>query len=147
MKNRTASEAVETIANVLIDLQEVVAQLPVAPDQADATARIMDRLAEETNEAAAMIRAARNEIRPTAGRSRQQQIVMAVTLAVAALRPSRPVFRFIRRSALAELSAKVAYSAFQLAYYAEDIEQRAVAGGRIADPTGHAANAAAAHWR
>src|SRR5450755_1773278 len=48
--------AVETVGGVLSDLVEVAERLPVPPGQAEATARILDRLAEEIREAAAMLR-------------------------------------------------------------------------------------------
>jgi hypothetical protein len=50
--------AVETVGGVLTDLVEVAERLPVPPGQADATARILDRLSEEIAEAAAMLRGA-----------------------------------------------------------------------------------------
>jgi hypothetical protein len=56
---RTAAvEAAETIGGVLTDLVEVAERFPVRPDQAEATARILDRLSEELAEAAAMLRTA-----------------------------------------------------------------------------------------
>jgi len=51
-------EAIETVGGVLIDLTEVAERLPVRPDQIEKTARILDRLAEEISEAAAMLRQA-----------------------------------------------------------------------------------------
>lgn len=51
-------EAVETIGGVMTDLMDVTERLPVRPDQAEATARILDRLSEELGEAAGMLRAA-----------------------------------------------------------------------------------------
>lgn len=52
-----ASEAAETLKGVLVDMTEVVSCLPdVAPGEAEATARILDRLSEETAEAAALVR-------------------------------------------------------------------------------------------
>jgi len=48
--------AVQTVGGVLTDLVEVAELLPVPPDQAEATARILDRLAEEITEAAGMLR-------------------------------------------------------------------------------------------
>jgi hypothetical protein len=54
---RTAEvEAIETIGGVLTDLTEVAERLPVRPDRAEDTARILDRLSEELAEAARMIR-------------------------------------------------------------------------------------------
>jgi hypothetical protein len=47
---------VETIGGVLTDLVELAEQLPVHLDQAEAAARILDRLAEELGEAAGMLR-------------------------------------------------------------------------------------------
>jgi hypothetical protein len=52
-------EVVETIGGVLTDLLEVAELLPVPPDQAERIARILDRLAEELGEAAALLRAQR----------------------------------------------------------------------------------------
>jgi hypothetical protein len=52
-------EAVETIGGVLTDLIEVAELLPVPADQAERIARILDRLAEELGEAAALLRTAR----------------------------------------------------------------------------------------
>ena len=52
-------EATETIGGVLIDLVEIAERMPVRPDQAAATARILDRLSEEIAEAAAMLRTAK----------------------------------------------------------------------------------------
>jgi len=49
-------EAVETIGGVLTDLIEVAELLPVPADQAERIARILDRLAEELGEAAAILR-------------------------------------------------------------------------------------------
>jgi hypothetical protein len=49
-------QAVRTVGGVLTDLVEVAEQLPVPPEQAEATARILDRLAEEITEAAGMLR-------------------------------------------------------------------------------------------
>jgi hypothetical protein len=48
--------AVQTVGGVLADLVEVAERLPVPPEQAEATARILDRLSEEIIEAAAMLR-------------------------------------------------------------------------------------------
>jgi hypothetical protein len=48
--------AVQTVAGVLTDLVEIAERLPVHPDQTEHTARILDRLAEELAEAAAMLR-------------------------------------------------------------------------------------------
>jgi len=53
------AEVVETIGAVLTDLVEVAERLPVPPDQAERIARILDRLAEELGEAAALLRTAR----------------------------------------------------------------------------------------
>jgi hypothetical protein len=54
---RTAAvEATETIGGVLTDLVEVAERMPVRPDQAEGTARILERLSEELAEAAAMLR-------------------------------------------------------------------------------------------
>jgi hypothetical protein len=50
--------AVETVGGVLTDLVELAERLPVPPEQAEATARILDRLAEEIAEAAGLVRAA-----------------------------------------------------------------------------------------
>jgi len=50
--------AVATVGAVLTDLVEVAERLPVPADQAEATARILDRLAEEITEAAGMLRGA-----------------------------------------------------------------------------------------
>lgn len=51
-------QAAATIGGVLTDLVEVAEQLPVPSGQAEAVARILDRLAEEIAEAAGMLRAA-----------------------------------------------------------------------------------------
>jgi hypothetical protein len=48
--------AIETLSGVLTDLVEVAERLPAPPDQAEATARILDRLSEEVAEAAAYMR-------------------------------------------------------------------------------------------
>jgi hypothetical protein len=48
--------AAVTIGSVLTDLVDVAERIPVQPDRAEATARIVDRLAEELTEASAMIR-------------------------------------------------------------------------------------------
>ena len=48
--------AIETIGAVLTDLVEIAGQLPVPGDRIDQVARILDRLAEEIAEAAAMLR-------------------------------------------------------------------------------------------
>ncbi len=48
--------AVQTVGAVLTDLVDLAERLPVPPDQAEATARILDRLSEEIQEAAAMLR-------------------------------------------------------------------------------------------
>jgi hypothetical protein len=53
--------AVDTVGGVLTDLVELAERLPVPPERAEATARILDRLSEEIREAAGMLRAA---IRP-----------------------------------------------------------------------------------
>jgi hypothetical protein len=50
-------EAVATMGGVLTDLVELAQRLPVPADQAEIAARILDRLAEEITEAAAMLRA------------------------------------------------------------------------------------------
>jgi hypothetical protein len=50
------AEARATVTGVLTDLLEVSEQMPVRADQAEATARIFDRLGEEISEVAAMIR-------------------------------------------------------------------------------------------
>jgi hypothetical protein len=54
-------QLVETVGGVLTDLVELAKRLPVPAGQAEATARILDRLAEEITEAAAMLRAVRPE--------------------------------------------------------------------------------------
>jgi hypothetical protein len=46
---------------VLTDLVELAQRMPVPADQAEIAARILDRLAEEITEAAAMLRAAGHE--------------------------------------------------------------------------------------
>lgn len=58
MNDRASPEvaAVETVGGVLTDLVEIAERLPVPRAQAEATARILDRLAEEITEAAAMVR-------------------------------------------------------------------------------------------
>ena len=48
--------AIETIGGVLTDLVELAERLPVPPHQAEATARILDRLSQELAEAAAWVR-------------------------------------------------------------------------------------------
>lgn len=48
--------AAATIGGVLTDLVEVAGRLPVPADQIEHTARILDRLAEELAEAAALLR-------------------------------------------------------------------------------------------
>jgi hypothetical protein len=48
--------AVQTVGAVLTDLVEVAEQLPVPAEQAEQTARILDRLAEEITEAATILR-------------------------------------------------------------------------------------------
>ncbi len=50
------AEIVETIGGVMTDLVEIAEQLPVRADQAEATARMLDRLSEELGEAASMLR-------------------------------------------------------------------------------------------
>jgi hypothetical protein len=56
---RELAEAVVTAGGVLTDLAEVAGRLPgLAVHEAEATARILDRLAEETAEAAGLVRAA-----------------------------------------------------------------------------------------
>jgi hypothetical protein len=57
-------QAVATVGGVLTDLVELAEQLPVPPAQAEATARILDRLAEEITDAAGMLRGARPESAP-----------------------------------------------------------------------------------
>ena len=52
-------EVVETIGGVLTDLLEVAERLPVPADHTERIARILDRLAEELGEAAALLRTAR----------------------------------------------------------------------------------------
>jgi len=52
-------QAVETIGGVISDLVTLAERLPVAPDQVEPVARILDRLAEEISEAARMFRATR----------------------------------------------------------------------------------------
>ena len=54
-------EATETLRGVMTDLLELVNVMPVPAGQAEASARILDRLAEEITEAAAMLRAAQSE--------------------------------------------------------------------------------------
>jgi hypothetical protein len=49
-------EAVATVGGVLTDLVNIAERLPVAPGQAEALARILDRLSTEISEAAAMLR-------------------------------------------------------------------------------------------
>jgi hypothetical protein len=49
-------EATETISGVLTDLMEVAERLAVPAEKAETVARILDRLAEEIAEAAAMLR-------------------------------------------------------------------------------------------
>jgi hypothetical protein len=57
---RTAAvESTETIGGVLTDLVEAAERMPVLPGQAEATARILERLSEELAEAAAMLRQTR----------------------------------------------------------------------------------------
>jgi hypothetical protein len=53
--------AVETVGGVLTDLVELAERLPVPPGQAEAAARILDRLAEEIAEAAGLVRAAAHD--------------------------------------------------------------------------------------
>ncbi len=53
-----AGEVIETVGAVMTDLAEVAGLLPVPPDQAEATARILDRLAGEVSQAAGMLRGA-----------------------------------------------------------------------------------------
>lgn len=50
--------AVETVGGVLTDLVDLAETLPVPPGQAEATARILDRLSEELAETAGMLRGA-----------------------------------------------------------------------------------------
>ena len=54
-------EAIETVRGVITDLVELVKEMPVPADQAEASARILDRLAGEITEAAVMFRAAQSE--------------------------------------------------------------------------------------
>jgi hypothetical protein len=54
-------EVTSTLRAVITDLAELVGELPVPADQVEASARILDRLAEEITEAAAMLRAAQDE--------------------------------------------------------------------------------------
>jgi len=63
MTDHASSEvaAVETVGGVLTDLVEVAERLPVPPGQAETVARILDRLAEEIGEAAALLRQAQPE--------------------------------------------------------------------------------------
>lgn len=49
--------AAATIGGVLTDLVQLAERLPVPPDHAERTAQILDRLAAEISEAAAMLRA------------------------------------------------------------------------------------------
>lgn len=58
MNDHASSEvqAVATVGGALTDLIELAERLPVPPDQAEATARILDRVAEEIAEAAGMLR-------------------------------------------------------------------------------------------
>jgi hypothetical protein len=53
--------AVETVGGVLTDLVELAERLPVPPGQAEAAARILDRLAEEIAEAAGLVRSAAHD--------------------------------------------------------------------------------------
>jgi hypothetical protein len=53
--------AAETIGGVLTDLVELSERIPARPDQAEAIARILDRLSEEIAEAAGLVRQAANE--------------------------------------------------------------------------------------
>ena len=56
---RTAEvEAIEIVGEVAAELVSVAERLPVPADQAESTARILDRLSEELAEAASMIRVA-----------------------------------------------------------------------------------------
>jgi hypothetical protein len=52
-------QAVETIGGVITDLVTLAERLPVAPDQVEPVARILDSLAGEISEAARMFRATR----------------------------------------------------------------------------------------
>ena len=54
---RRSVEAIEAIGEVLTDLVELAEQLPVQLDQAEPSARVLDRLSEELREAAEMLRA------------------------------------------------------------------------------------------
>jgi hypothetical protein len=49
-------DAIATVGGVLTDLVNVAERLPVSPGQAEALARILDRLSQEISEAAAMVR-------------------------------------------------------------------------------------------
>lgn len=60
--------AIETVRGVLTDLTELAERLPVPPDQAAATARILGRLAEEITEAAGMIQATAHGVSADRGR-------------------------------------------------------------------------------
>lgn len=61
-----------TLSGVLTDLREVAGQLPVPADQTEHVARILDRLAEETAEAAAMLRG-----KPPASPAADQRVIAA----------------------------------------------------------------------
>jgi hypothetical protein len=52
----STTPAAATIGGVLTDLAEIAGQLPVPPAETEHVARILDRLAEEIAEAAAMLR-------------------------------------------------------------------------------------------
>jgi hypothetical protein len=52
------TEPGETVSAVMTDLADVAEMLPVSADRAEATARILDRLAGEISEAAGMLRGA-----------------------------------------------------------------------------------------
>lgn len=80
-------EAVETIGGVMTDLMDVTERLPVRPDQAEATARILDRLSEELGEAAGMLRAA--HALPGTGKIELPRLrIAAVSASAMVIRPS-----------------------------------------------------------
>ena len=54
----SATEAMATIGGVITDLKQIAETPPVQPGLAERTAQILDRLAIEITEAAAMLRAA-----------------------------------------------------------------------------------------
>lgn len=59
-------QAIQTIGGVITDLVDVAERLPVQPAQAQATARILDRLSEEISEVAAMLRGVQPQASGTA---------------------------------------------------------------------------------